>query len=154
MQVVCRRDFVKRFGLTLLTFSLSLTGCNHEEKPYRKPTAVVRGQVVVDGVPPDSPIKIICHPQGEPDTTHPSISNGMTGENGLFELSTYEQGDGIPPGDYVLTFQWGKVNLVSMSYGGPDRLKGKYANPEKSPFKVTVTGDDPVDLGTLELTTK
>jgi hypothetical protein len=40
-----------------------------------------------------------------------------------------------------------------MSYGGPDRLNNRYRDPQKSTVRFTVK-DEPVDLGSIELTTK
>ena len=91
------------------------------------------------------------------DQEHPTISSTLTGEDGKFEISTYKSGDGVPAGDYTLAFMWGKLNLIAGSYGGPDKLNGRYSDPKTSEFKFTVaTGEDAaaIDLGTIELTTK
>jgi hypothetical protein len=139
----------------LLTLLLIVTGCSGEEEPYRKPTSVVTGQVFVDGepVPVESPLKVECHPVDGIDTEHPTFSSSLTGEDGKFSISTYESGDGVPPGEYVLTFMWGKMNLMSPSYGGPDKLKGKYTDPAKSEHVLTVVEGLPTDLGRIDLTT-
>jgi hypothetical protein len=50
---------------------------------------------------------------------------------------------------------WGEINLLSAQYGGPDKLNGRYADKEKSDVHFTVKpGDEPLDLGRIELTTK
>lgn len=139
------------FFATLLVFSM-LCSCGKEDDG-RKQTYAVTGQVLVDGEPPDSPIAVKCHPVGGMDETNPTISSAFTGDDGRFEISTYESGDGIPEGEYILTFYWGKRNLISNSYGGPDKLKGKYKDPKKSPIKVEVNGEEQ-DLGQIELKTK
>ena len=54
-------------------------------------------------------------------------------------------------GEYVPTFEWGKWNFFAGTYGGPDKLKGRYENPDASEFRVSVTGKGPVDLGRIEL---
>jgi len=46
------------------------------------------------------------------------------------------------------------MNMLSRSYGGPDKLNKRYTNPEKSEIKFTVEPGKPVDLGVIELTTK
>lgn len=69
-------------------------------------------------------------------------------------LNTYEKGDGVPVGRYRLTFEWRQWNAVSMSYGGPDSLKGRYATPKASKIHFVVRESTPVDLGTVLLTTK
>ncbi len=110
----------------------------------------------MDGVPVPvkNPLKVECHNVAGMDQEHPTISSALTGEDGKFEISTYQSGDGLPPGDYVLTFMWGKMNLIAGSYGGPDQLEKKYLDPEKSEFKVTVKEGEPVDLGEIKLVTK
>ena len=70
------------------------------------------------------------------------------------EIATYEASDGVPEGEYVLTFMWGKINLISGGYGGPDKLNGRYTDPETSEVKVTVKAGEATELGTIELTTK
>lgn len=61
----------------------------------------------------------------------------------------------MPPGEYVLTFSWREFNTFSMSYSGPDKLNGRYNDPQQSEFRLTVeSGDEPIDLGRIELTTE
>lgn len=133
---------------------LAAAGCGEPKMGNRKETAPVVGQVLVDGAPPSSAVKVMCHPVDGIDKENPSVSWCMTGKDGKFEISTYEAGDGVPPGDYKLTFLWGTMNVVSMSYGGPDKLGGRYDDPEESEFAFTVRAGEPVDLGQLQLTTK
>lgn len=129
--------------------------CRSEEEPFRKETIPVTGTVVVDGQPPDTPIQIQCHSLQELDKEHPTFSQTVTGDNGSFAVSTYESGDGVPPGEYVLTFEWKVFNVVSMSYGGPDKLGGKYTDPKTSEFKLSVaSGAEPIDMGQVQLSTK
>ncbi len=151
-----QRLFARQSFVTLMVLACTLPGCSSEPEPFRKQTSVVTGQVFVDGVPVPvkTPLKVECHNVAGMDQEHPTISSALTMEDGKFEISTYESGDGLPPGDYVLTFMWGKMNLIAGNYGGPDLLKKKYLNPDKSEFKVTVKEGEPVDLGKIELTTK
>lgn len=132
---------------------LCLSACK-EESSNRKATYPLTGQVYVDGVAPDSAIAVKClHVKGIVKS-NPTVSSAFTEEDGKFAISTYEKGDGIPPGDYILTFYWGKRNVISTSYGGPDKLKGRYKDPKKSEFKVTVVEGEPTDLGRIDLKTK
>ncbi|MEZ6063595.1 MAG: hypothetical protein R3C19_24865 [Planctomycetaceae bacterium] len=135
---------------------LLLAGCSGEEPPYRKETSGLTGQVFVDGVavPATTPLKVECHNVAGFDQEHTTISSALTGEDGKFEISTYETGDGVPEGDYVLTFMWGKMDLFSRSYSGPDQLKGKYSDEKTSTFKVTVKRGEPSDMGRIDLVTK
>lgn len=137
------------FGWALI--ALATVGCG--EKPFRKQVAAVTGKIQVDGKEPGSSIKVVCHSQHASDAEHPTFSQGFSDDQGNFKISTYETGDGVPEGEYVLTFEWGKMNVLSASYGGPDKLKGRYAKPDKSEIKITAAGE-PIDLGTIELKTK
>lgn len=140
--------------VSLPLLCLSLYSCAGEEKPFRKEVIPVTGQVQVDGQSPGSPVQIEAHFVGQADTEHPTLSTAMTDANGNFVFSTYETGDGLPPGEYQLTVSWREFNAVSSSFGGPDKLNGRYSKPEDSGFEVKVESDKPVDLGVLELTTK
>lgn len=133
-----------------------LSGCGRKEEPYRKQTYRVVGVVTVDGVPPDTPLQITCHDVKGIDAEHPTVSASLTGQGGKFEISTYESGDGVPAGEYVLTFEWKQINLVTMNFGGPDRLNKRYNDPAKSEVRFVVEegAQGPIDLGTIALTTK
>jgi len=127
-------------------------GCG-EKRPDgpRVPTFPVVGQIIVDGKPPDY-LSVNLEPQFEKAAVIPA-SAAFTDKDGKFTVSTFETGDGAPPGKYKLTFMWGQINLLSGQYGGPDKLKGRYKKAADSKIEVTVD-DKKVDLGTIELTTK
>lgn len=153
-----RRDVYRRamgYGI-LVVITSAFTGCSQEVEGFRKETSEVTGQVFVDGapVPATEPLMVECHNVAGFDQENPTVSSGLTGEEGKFTINTYAAGDGLPAGDYVLTFMWGKMNLISATYGGPDKLKGKYADKQSSTFKLTVVDGEPNDLGKIELTTK
>lgn len=139
---------------TLTVTLLSLSGCGGAEEPFTKETFPVKGKITIDGNPPGSPVQVNCHPLGEIDKEHPTVSGCNTTEDGAFEISTYTSGDGMPEGDYALTFAWQKFNTFSRSFGGPDKLKKRYSNPKKSEITFSVKPGEPVDLGVIELKTK
>lgn len=136
-------------GMLLIT---SL-GCGGDE-PYRKTTSPVKGKVTVDGQPPGSGIQILCHPDTGPDAEHPTASSTETDADGVFAISTYTSGDGMPVGNYTLTFTWQEYNIISRSYSGKDKLNDRYSDPEKSTFKISVKEGEENDMGTIALTTK
>ena len=139
--------------VSLLMGSMLLTGCRGEPQPFRKQTSKVTGKLTVAGQQPGEPMLVKCHPISEEDTdpAHTTFSETMSNPDGTFEISTYQQGDGVPNGEYALTIEWGKLNLMTRTYGGPDKLKGAYSDPETSKFTFKVSGA-PVDLGALDLT--
>lgn len=149
---------MKRLNLLslYLFFSfISLAACSSVEEPYTKQTFPVKGKITVDGQDPGSPIQIKCISKGAVDEEHPTISGGLTQNDGSFELSTYTSGDGLPVGDYALTFEWKKLDLMTRSYGGPDKLKKRYNDPKKPKIEFSVKEEgDAIDLGVIELTTK
>jgi hypothetical protein len=138
--------------LGLLAAALLLAASCSKSDPNRKETFPVTGELYVDGKPA-ALVQVAMHDQAGVDKNQPTFSSTMTGEDGKFALSTYEEGDGAPAGNYVLTFAWQEFNVFSRSYAGPDRLKGKYSDPKKTDIKVTVEQGKPTDLGRIELTT-
>jgi hypothetical protein len=72
-------------------------------------------------------------------------------DDGTFELTTYAEGDGAPPGDYGVTIDWrppakgGKFALGGDGgdAGGAPKLNAKYSTPGAPAFKVTVKKGDP-----------
>jgi hypothetical protein len=136
-------------GCLLLTAS----GCWGPQGPPRKQTFTVKGKFTVDGVEPGDSLQVVCHNKAGLDAAMPTVSQAISHPDGGFEIATYEKGDGVPPGDYVLTVVWREFNTMSMSYTGKDKLNGRYEDPATSPVQFTVQ-DKPVDLGVIPLTTK
>ena len=59
--------------------------------------------------------------------------------DGSFEVSTFAEGDGAPPGDYLVTAVWHKAGLKN---GKPvlsaNQLPARYSQPETSGWSLTV----------------
>ncbi|GIW94367.1 MAG: hypothetical protein KatS3mg110_2408 [Pirellulaceae bacterium] len=127
-------------------------GCSRSSGPPRQPTYPLTGVVTVDGQPAKE-VRVAVHPAGATDPES-AVATAFTDENGKFSLSTYESGDGVPEGEYVVTFMWGTINPFSFQYGPPDKLNGRYADPAKSQFRVKVEKGKPADMGTISLSTK
>jgi hypothetical protein len=142
---------LKKATPALAVVCLGLCGCA-EDLPDRKPTFPLTGQVLVDGRPA-AQLFLACHDVKGVDPVQPTVSSAITDQDGKFAVSTYQSGDGVPAGEYVLTFVWGKLDLITKSYGG-DRLKGRYSDPQKSAWRCKVETGKPTDLGCIELLTK
>jgi len=96
--------------------------------------------VNVDGRPADGAMVIFC-PVTASDEAKTKRPFGLTSADGKFVLTTIEQADGAPPGEYKVLIQWpsnSTDNRDGMRSIGPDRLKGKYMNLEKAELKATV----------------
>lgn len=133
-----------------LLLAVVVVGCGDDRN--WKETVPVTGEVLVDGSPADG-VKIDFNPVAGIDQAQPTQSTAFTDPQGKFEASTYEVGDGVPPGEYQITFTWPKLNKISMTFDGDD-LKGKYSDPKKSKFALTVESGTPVDMGRIELQVK
>ncbi len=118
------------------------------DKPLVGP---VTGTVLVDGQPAHA-VFIAAVPKVK-DEVNVTYTTGTTDDQGKFSLQTYNPDDGVPPGEYSLYFTWPTGGNRSV-----DRLDGRYSKKAASVKTFTIdaeTADDkPVDLGTIELTTK
>ena len=137
----------------LMFAAVCIVGCGGDE-PFRKTTSPVKGKITVDGAAPGTEVQLACHPVTGMDSAHPTSSQTATDADGNFSIATYAAGDGVPAGDYLLTFSWQEFNLFSREYSGPDKLNGRYSDPVTSQIKLTVKDGEPLDLGVIELTTK
>src|SRR3954469_24030102 len=120
-------------GIALFLVVL-LAGCG--KKHVWLDTYQVKGAVLVDGKPA-AKVFIAMHPKKVSDE-RPYVCNGESNENGEFVMSTFVTGDGVPAGEYDVTFTWPvRKNPISTLWEG-DNLKGRYADKAKSTFKVTI----------------
>ena len=136
----------------LVILCLALASCSRSQG-YRKATFPVTGEVYVDGKPA-ALLAVTCVDLRGIDEKHPTDSAAFTDEAGKFAISTYLSADGVPEGEYVLTFLWGQHNLLTMTYGGPDKLKNRYTDSKQSKVCFTVVKGQRTDLGRIDLTTK
>lgn len=124
-------------------------GCSGEPRGGpRVETFPVTGTVLVNGAPAAG-LLVAVYPQGNSEINHQLVCS--TDDQGKFTLGTYEAADGLPAGEYKLTFEWMEGAML-----GPkkDKLKGAYVDPAKSEFSVTVTEGEENDLGEIQLKTK
>lgn len=136
-------------AILFLAVFLSVVGC---ERSTRQPTYPVKGKVHVNGKPAQD-LFIYLHPmdQNNPNAVRPFA---QTNENGEFELNSYVTGDGAPVGEFIVTFDWPmKSGTFKNRFEGPDQLRGKYKQPDKSKFRINITKQGQL-LETFELSTK
>ena len=136
----------------VVLLSLSACGTSPPTGP-RQETFPVAGQVVIDGVPTEK-VVVRFHNQKELGKENALVPSTETGKDGKFKVSSYAESDGVPEGDYVLTFFLREFDLLHMRYTGEDKLNDRYSDPQKSEIKVSVKKGQPSDLGRIELTTK
>ena len=108
------------------------------------------GTVTIDGKPPEAAgltrtLVILSDPTKPLDPKQPALYVPCN-EDGTFEFTTYEKGDGVPAGHYVVcfvqlqgSFRFGKAN----GWHGTDGLKNLYNDPDKnkgnSEFAIEIT---------------
>jgi glycine/D-amino acid oxidase-like deaminating enzyme len=101
----------------------------------------VTGQILIDDGPQPRPAAkafVSFHAVDDPD---PRVVRpfAQADDDGRFAASTYVTGDGLPAGEYVVTFTWPEPSgLFKQDWEGKDRLRGLYNDPKTSRFRVRV----------------
>lgn len=136
------------FYATVVAFPLlSALGCGNQKAVYP-----VRGKIVdAEGKPLGGAAICLWPAENLEDNVKPA---GYSDEEGTFTLTTYENDDGAPAGDYVVAVAWmvGPKNPEKPREPPPDRLKGKFVDPTTSPLHVTI--DKGLNSPTIELPIK
>ena len=121
----------------------ALAGCRED---WQAATYPATGRLTINGQPAAGALVQLVAGGAGPDVRN-SRPWGVVAADGTFALSTYEGEAGAPPGDYRLTITW---PVDASVLGSPDRLKGKYAAAETSPYPVTIraeaTAIPPIEL--------
>ena len=122
-----------RIGI-LLVICLVCSACG--EPSYQEvPVYPAAGQITVKGKPAYGAV-VVFHPQGDVGMTKGNKPFAMVAEDGSFQATTYVTGDGAPAGDYIVTVVWPEDPHARGP--SPDRLRGRYATPERSDLKATI----------------
>jgi hypothetical protein len=124
------------FGLLAI---LWIEGCGGSPALPGPQPYPVQGQVTYQGKPAAG-FRVSLFPLFE--QSGPKFApSALTDASGNFELQSYQPGDGAPPGDYAVTFTWPQDVPGPDPDDAPqqtDRLRGRFSDPERSQFKVTV----------------
>jgi hypothetical protein len=130
-----------------LAVAVLLSGCGG--KPARPPLYPVSGRVVVDSKPAAG-VLVGLHPEGNTGLTA-QRSYGETKADGSFDVTTFNPGDGAPAGKYRVTLIW--APSVPGGDPQPDRLQGRYSNPER-PFATIRVEPGPNRLESFQVKTR
>ena len=129
-------------GLLGLVTLVAANGCG-DGKITRYP---VTGTVLVDDKPAEG-VQVIFIPVEGSDEFMRERPAGYSGPDGTFQLTTFGTDDGAPAGDYQVMLRWFVANPQSAPAERddrqaraptPDRLGGRYANPEQTGLKATI----------------
>jgi hypothetical protein len=127
---------LKYFSLaTLLAVVAGCGGTSYVDPPVL-PVAPVSGSVKFGSeVPAGAQLTFVPVARTEEGIQ----SSAVVRPDGTFRVSTYGTEDGAPVGEYVVLAQWFKpVKGEDGNAGGPNVFPKTYADPTKSPIKVTV----------------
>lgn len=136
-------------GFRLALPLLLLAGCAPSD---RLPVYPVRGQVLDARRQPAADALVVFHPlsaDGEAAVRPLAYADAQ----GNFTLTTYQQGDGAPAGEYAVTLEWREKRRTPFAADGEgaDRLQGRYRDPASSPFRFTVKEQSQNDLPAIVL---
>lgn len=101
-----------------------------------KEVVPVSGKVLIDGEPAQG-VNIYLHKDGGPTP----VANTRTSDDGTYCWSTYRNCDGLEPGSYKLGFE--HIPNPKKNDTGIDLFKGKFKNPMRNDFNLTVESDSP-----------
>jgi hypothetical protein len=113
----------------------------------------VSGNVLYKGAPAVN-ATVFLRRQGVDPLNQQAIM-GIVQADGGFTLVCESFGKGAPPGEYDVLIEWKHdpklIRTGSNTRPPPDRLKGRYADPKRRRFHVTIKAG-PNDLAPFELT--
>lgn len=116
--------------------ALASASCGNKNNIYP-----VLGKVTYKGSPA-SGATVFFHRRGG-DSVNDHMIMGIVQEDGSFELVCGDLGKGAPPGEYDVAIQWKQVSGQSKGgpQHGPDRLKGRYADPKRPRLHAMVKAE-------------
>jgi hypothetical protein len=123
----------RRCALALLLLSpLCLTSCGGNPRTYK-----VQGKVLYENKPAAGAVVTFHRADGDKTI----MPNGVVKEDGTFELTTFALGDGVPAGDYKVTFFWERKTGKQTGDDDPgvQILPTRYLKPDTSGVTVTIT---------------
>jgi hypothetical protein len=126
--------------------ALACASCGNRNNIYP-----VSGKVTYKGSPAAG-ATVFFHRQGG-DSMNDHMIMGIVQEDGSFELVCGSLGKGAPPGEYDVLIEWKRVSCQSKGrpQHGPDKLKGRYADPKHPRFHVVIKAEGN-ELGPFDLT--
>src|SRR5262249_4853136 len=142
-RIVGRCDVIpRRLGRAVVALAAVVAvGCSGG--PARPAVYPVRGQVFVNKTQPAAGALVVFHPlSAEVARQAAARPFAYVRDDGSFQLTTYNEGDGAPAGEYGVTVVWEAVPKSGgpriREGGTPDRLGGRYGDPNSPKLKVTV----------------
>ncbi len=147
-----------KFSCVLLCALLLLAGCSSSSGPEGPPppnTSQIGGVLLIDGEPPPlGLIEMKLYPKGRAPKPGERIPKCIVGQDGRYTFSSYRDGDGAEPGEYVLSIEHLKMGGPGELYG-PDKFGNNFNSPfnEDPRFQVTVVEGESGEVPTIDIKT-
>jgi hypothetical protein len=132
--------------MPMLVLFVGIVGCS----PSKPATVPVVGKVMFKKTTPAAGALVVFHPvKPETETLIGGKPFATVKEDGTFTLTTFQQDDGAPEGEYKVTVDWRKKSDKKLSLGsegGGDAgsmIQAKYGNPASPAFPFTVKKGEP-----------
>lgn len=138
------------FQFSIVLCVLCLASCAAKET--RKPVYPAHGKILDRNQKPAVGAFIVFHPViDDGDQNKPY---GKVQDDGTFALTTYQEGDGAPEGEYVATITWhgpGGKSPFNPGASGPDKLRGHYSVVKESKLRYKIEKKDDNVLAPITL---
>jgi len=112
----------------------------HDAGLQKVDVAPVAGVVTVDGTAP-GPFTLVM--LWDPKKPQAGVMRAICDAEGRFAFTSYQRGDGIPPGSYVVLFAQFNMGHRLGSFDPPDLLHNLYNDPDKNAsnpeFQISVS---------------
>ncbi|HEY3965854.1 MAG TPA: carboxypeptidase-like regulatory domain-containing protein [Planctomycetaceae bacterium] len=130
----------KSVGVYVVTAVIFAAGCGNSGLIEGDvPVFPVTGKVTFAGKPLPRAVVTLTPADLPPGAKWEApATGGVTDEDGEFELSTYNAGDGAPAGTYFVTVSCEDREAKRSGGEYPELLPEKYQNPASSGLKVTI----------------
>lgn len=142
----------------LLFVPLLLASCSSTTGPEGPPapeTTAVGGVLMIDGKPaPRGLVELKLYPKGREPKPGERIPICLVGPDGKYEFSSYSEGDGAVPGEYVLSVEVLRIGGPGQLFG-PDKLLNNFNSPANADprFQVTIVEGEPTEIPTIDIDT-
>lgn len=131
----------QRFCLALTPLLLFCTGCGWGGSDFEYAKLYkAQGSLTINGKPAEGAM-LIFSPlrQQEQVDKRGTRPHAYVDASGNFQVTTYQEGDGIPLGEYKIALIWEDKPNSSSSW---DKLDSQYVNPDSTNLRVAVAPGD------------
>src|SRR5207248_7355008 len=115
----------------------------------------VKGTILVNGQPANE-CQIYLNRTFEDNHPFRARPQGLTNQNGEYQITSFYANDGAPEGEYIVTIEWReRSGLTKQDFEGVDQLGGAYARTEKTkglPGFIVKVERKPLELPPFNLT--